>query len=723
MAEKKEINNEYSAKNLEVLEGLDAVRMRPGMYIGSTGIKGLHHILWEIVDNAIDEAANGYANKVKVTLHADGSASVEDNGRGIPTDIHPKEKVSGVQLVFTKLHAGGKFGQGNYEYSGGLHGVGASVTNALSEWLTVEVYRNKRVYTMSFHSKYNARKKKVDSGIPDGPLEEKNISSNRKGTYVRFKPDATVFSEVDFNLETVEERLNELAFLNRGIEITLVDERITMADAKRAKALFAMEETSDAENDEEGASVETQEEDFVGMEQQSLFSELDELALESEPYRVTYKYDGGISDFVKNINDGKRTLYSQPIYYKAVKNNIQVEFSIQHTSDYSQRIFSFVNNIPTPEGGYHEIGFKSGLTRVLNEYARSNGFLKDKDANFQGDDFCEGLTAVLSIKMAEVQFEGQTKTKLGNTEARPAVEGCVVEGFAAFQNIRGYKKTMEEIIKKAQGAAKSRIAAKTAKENARAKNSIDGLTLIGKLAACSGRKPELNEIFIVEGDSAGGTAKQARVRQFQSILPLRGKPLNVEKKKLSQVLENEEIRTMISAIGAGIDPDFKIDKINYNKVIILSDADQDGMHIRCILLTFFFRYMRPLVNGGHVYIGMPPLYKVSKGDKVEYAYDDKELNEKIEKIGKGYSLQRYKGLGEMNAEQLWETTMNPATRNLIQVTVEDAAKAERMITTLMGDKVDGRKEFLAKYANFNKRDTFMDKIDGKDKQEVEDGTN
>ena len=724
MAEKKVTNNEYSAKNLEVLEGLDAVRMRPGMYIGSTGIKGLHHILWEIVDNAIDEAANGHANKVRVTLYKDGSASVEDNGRGIPTDIHPKEKVSGVQLVFTKLHAGGKFGQGNYEYSGGLHGVGASVTNALSEWLNVEVYRNKRVYKMSFHSKYNARKKKVDSGIPDGPLEETSISTNRKGSFVRFKPDATVFSETEFNLETVEERLNELAYLNRGVEITLVDERITMAEAKRSRALFSMDDTADAEDEEGVLPVETEESgDLFDMGQQSLFGELDELALESEPYRVTFKYEGGISDFVKNINDGKKVLYSAPIYYKTVKNNIQVELAIQHTSDYSQRIFSFVNNIPTPEGGYHEVGFKSGLTRVLNEYARSNNFLKEKDSNFQGDDFCEGLTAVLSIKMAEVQFEGQTKTKLGNTEARPSVEGTVIEAFAAFQNIRGYKKTMEEIIKKAQGAAKSRIAAKTAKENARAKNSIDGLTLVGKLAGCSGKKPELNEMFIVEGDSAGGTAKQARVRQYQSILPLRGKPLNVEKKKLNQILENEEIRTMISAIGAGIDPDFKMDKINYHKVIILSDADQDGMHIRCILLTFFFRYMRPLVNAGCVYIGMPPLYKVYKGDKVEYAYDDNELNAKIEKIGKGYQLQRYKGLGEMSAEQLWETTMNPATRNLIQVTVEDAAKAERMITTLMGDKVEGRKEFLAKYANFNKRDAFMDKLDKKDKKdkEIEDG--
>ncbi|MBS1400951.1 MAG: DNA gyrase subunit B [Clostridia bacterium] len=696
----------YSAKNLEVLEGLDAVRMRPGMYIGSTGIKGLHHILWEIVDNAIDEAANGYADKIKVTLHKDGSASVEDNGRGIPTDIHPKEKVSGVQLVFTKLHAGGKFGQGNYAYSGGLHGVGASVTNALSEWLKVEVYQ-KHVFKMSFKSYYNKRKGKYESGVPDGPLEDTGISTKRTGTFVRFKPDASVFSETEFDLEEVEERLNELAFLNRGLEITLIDERISMAEAKRRESNLGRDEDEDAgEGGEEPAPDAAQ--------PQSLFEEVDMAALESEPYRITYKYNGGISDFVKNLNEGKRTLYSVPVYYQATKNGILVEFAIQHTTDFTESLFSFVNNIPTPEGGYHEAGFRSGLVKALNDYARSNGFLKDKDPNFQGDDFREGLTAVLSIKMQNVQFEGQTKTKLGNTEARVPVESTVIEGLNSLMGARGYKKTFDEIIKKAQGAAKVRLAAKQAKETARAKNSIDGLTLIGKLASCSGRKPELNEMFIVEGDSAGGTAKQARIRQFQSILPLRGKPLNVEKKRLDQILANEEIRTIISAIGAGLDPDFKIDKINYHKVIILSDADQDGMHIRCILLTFFFRYMRPLVNAGHVYIGMPPLYKVYKGDKVEYAYDDKELSQKIAKIGKGYQLQRYKGLGEMSAEQLWETTMNPASRNLMQVTIEDAAKAERMITTLMGDKVEGRKEFLAKYANFNKKDTFMDKIEKKE---------
>lgn len=716
MAEKKTTETSYSAKNLEVLEGLDAVRMRPGMYIGSTGVKGLHHILWEIVDNAVDEAANGYASKIKVTLYKDGSASVEDNGRGIPTDIHPKEKVSGVQLVFTKLHAGGKFGQGNYAYSGGLHGVGASVTNALSEWLTVEVYQ-KHIYKMSFASKYNARKKKFDSGIPDGPLQNTGVATRRTGTTVRFKPDANVFSETEFSLETVEERLNELAFLNKGLEITLVDERISMAEARKLKSTLTFDdEETDEETMEEfdGESEDTQ---VFSAGQQSLFDTIDEAELENQPYQVVYKYDGGISDFVKSLNDGKKRLYSTPIYYKVEKNGILVEFAIQHTSDYTESLFSFVNNIPTPEGGYHETGFRSGLVRALNVYARANGFLKEKDVNFQGDDFREGLTAVLSIKMTNVQFEGQTKTKLGNTEARVAVEMAVVEGLNAFTSQRGSKKTFEEIIKKAQGAAKVRLAAKQAKDNARAKSSIESLSMIGKLAACSGRKPEFNEMFIVEGDSAGGTAKQARVRQYQSILPLRGKPLNVEKKRLDQILQNEEIRTIIGAIGAGYDPDFNLDKINYHKVIILSDADHDGMHIRCILLTFFFRYMRPLVNAGHVYIGMPPLYKVSKGDKVEYAYDDKELELKKEKIGKGYQVQRYKGLGEMSAEQLWETTMNPATRNLIQVTVEDAAKAERMITSLMGDKVDGRKEFLAKYANFNKRDAFIDEVKRKENRD------
>ncbi len=674
----------YDANDITVLEGLDAVRLRPGMYIGSTGTKGLHHILWEIVDNAIDEAANGYADTISVTLHKDGSASVEDNGRGIPTDIHPKMKVSGVQVVFTQLHAGGKFDGENYAYSGGLHGVGASVTNALSEWLDVTVWQNGKEYAMKFHSYYDEKKGKVESGIPIAPLAPTGVKTKKHGTLVRFKPDRRVFSSTDFSLSLVSNRLRELAFLNRGLKITLTDERITQNEFERE------------------ARGESAEEENVQLD----------LAGALTPYSVIYQYEGGISDFVKFINEGKSVLYGKPLYYKTKKDDILIEFAIQHTGEYTENLFSFVNNIPTPEGGFHEVGFRGGVTRMLNDYARENKLLKEKDANFLGEDFREGLTAVLSIKMKNVQFEGQTKTKLGNTEARAPVESAVVEGLRSLVGQNGSKKIFEEIIKKAQGAARVRLAARQAKDNARAKNSLDSLMLVGKLAACSGKKPERNEIFIVEGDSAGGTAKQARVREYQSILPLRGKPLNVEKKRLDQVLANEELRTLISALGAGMGNDFNLDKLNYHKVIILSDADQDGFHIRCILLTFFFRYMRPLINAGHVYIGMPPLYKVYKQNSSveEYAYNDEELAQKIEKVGRGYLIQRYKGLGEMSAEQLWDTTMNPATRNLTQVTIEDAIAAGNMIETLMGEKVEGRKIFLNRYANFNKVDSFMDKV-------------
>ncbi len=670
----------YDAGDITILEGLDAVRLRPGMYIGSTGTRGLHHILWEIVDNAIDEAANGYADKIDVRIYKDGSVSVEDNGRGIPTDIHPKTKVSGVQVVFTQLHAGGKFDEHNYSFSGGLHGVGASVTNALSKWLKVRVNKDGSTWEMEFHSYFDEQKNKVESGVPVAPLQKTGkCPKSQHGTFVHFMPDDTVFSSVEFQLSTVSHRLRELAFLNKGLSITLTDERITANEY--------------VDEDEEY----TQQLDLMGA---------------TQPYSVTFCYQGGIADFAAYLNEGKSRLYSQPLYYKGEKDGILVEFAIQHTGEFTESLFSFVNNIPTPEGGYHEMGFRGGITRMLNDYARDNKLLKEKDANLLGDDFREGLTAVLSIKMKNVQFEGQTKTKLGNPEARSPVEGCVVEGLRALAANPKNKKTFEDIIKKAQGAARVRIAARQAKDTARAKNSIDSLTLVGKLAACSGRKPELNELFIVEGDSAGGTAKQARVRQYQSILPLRGKPLNVEKKRLDQVLANEEIRTIISALGAGVGNDFNLDKLNYHKVIILSDADQDGFHIRCILLTFFYRYMRPLVNAGHVYIGMPPLYKVYKanGSAEEYAYDDKELQQKIEKVGRGYLIQRYKGLGEMSADQLWTTTMDPIRRNLTQVTIEDAAAAEDMITTLMGDRVEGRKEFLNRNANFNKVDTFMDKV-------------
>ena len=648
--------HDYNSQDIKILEGLEAVRVRPGMYIGSTGPKGLHHILWEIVDNAIDEAANGFADKVEVVLYKDGSVSVEDNGRGIPTDIHKQAGVSGVQVVFTQLHAGGKFNNENYSFSGGLHGVGASVTNALSEWLEVEVY-NKVVYKMRFHSYFDKTRKKMISGEPEAPLEKTKIKTDKHGTFVRFKPDKEVFETVEFSLETIAKRLRELAFLNKGITIKLTDLR--------------------------------DDEKF---------------------YSKTFKYDGGLIDYVLYLNEGKIKLYDLPVYAKTEKDGILIEFAIQHTDSYTESVFSFVNNIPTPEGGTHEIGFKSGVTKILNDYAKSNNLVKEKDVVFTGEDFREGMTAIISVKMKNVEFEGQTKTKLGNPEAKAAVEAATIEELDVLVRNKKNKPIFDAMIKKAVGAAKARNAARHAKEIARAKNGADSAKLIGKLASCSSRKAEFNEVFIVEGDSAGGSAKQGRDRQHQAILPLRGKPLNAEKKRIEEVLKNEEIRTIISALGTGIGNDFNLANLNYHKVIILSDADQDGAHIRAILLTFFFRYMKPLIQEGHVYIGMPPLYKVYKKDVVEYAYDDSELQKAINKVGRGYQLQRYKGLGEMNPEQLWDTTMDPQKRVLMQVTIEDAAEAEKLITTLMGDDIDGRKAYIAEHADFNKEDTFMDKV-------------
>ncbi len=641
--------NTYKAEDIKILEGLDAVRMRPGMYIGTTSVNGLHHILWEIVDNAVDEAANGYANKIQIKLYKDGSASVEDNGRGIPTDIHSKAGVSGVQVVFTQLHAGGKFNAENYSFSGGLHGVGASVTNALSEWLKVEIYKN-TIYSMEFHSYLDKESGKIKSGVPVAPLKDTKVKTTKKGTFVRFKPDARVFETVEFSVDKILKKLKELAFLNKGLEIDFYDENT----------------------------------DF---------------------HRV-YKYEGGIVDFVKYLNQGKTILYDEPLYAMAEKDGITVEFAIQHTDAYVDSIYSYVNNIPTAEGGMHETGFRSGVTRVFNDYAREKNFLKDKDDNLLGDDFKEGLTAIVSIKMQNVQFEGQTKTKLGNPEARPATEYVTVNELSALMKNKKLGKSFDSIIAKALNAAKARLAARKAKEIARASKSIDAQNLVGKLSPCSGRKPELNELFIVEGDSAGGSAKQARVRHTQAILPLRGKPLNVEKKKLEQILQNEEIRSLISALGTGIGSEFDLESLKYHKVIILADADQDGAHIRAILLTFFFRYMKELVQEGHVYIGMPPLYKVYKGNVEEYAYDDNELQSKIDKVGRGYQIQRYKGLGEMDPSQLWDTTMNPQTRSLTQVTIDDAAEADRLITVLMGDEVSERKKYIFENANFNKEDNF-----------------
>ena len=638
----------YESKDILVLEGLDAVRLRPGMYIGTTGIKGFHHLLWEIVDNSIDEISNGYGDKINITINIDGSATVEDNGRGIPVDMHPTLKKSGVEVVFTQLHAGGKFNNDNYSYSGGLHGVGASVTNALSKWLKVTVHKNKKKYYMEFASVLNS-KGKISSGVPVTPLKQIG-DTNISGTIVSFLPDSAVFGDATFSLEVIENRARELAFLNRGITITVEDKRV------KKKSVFY--------------------------------------------------YEGGIKDFVKYINDGKNTLFKEPLYISSETNLIKLELAIQYTDAYSENCFSFVNNIPTIDGGTHETGFRSGFTKVMNEYARNNNLLKEKEVNLIGDDYKEGITFLLAIKMRNIEFEGQTKAKLGNPEIKMEVENIVVKELGKLLAKKENSKIAEIIINKAKGAAKAREAARKAKQISRAKNSVDNYNLVGKLANCSSRKSDISELFIVEGDSAGGSAKQGRDRTFQAILPLKGKPLNAEKKRLDQVLANEEIRTIISALETGIGEDFNLKNLRYGKVIILSDADQDGAHIRAILLTFFYRYMRGLITDGHVFIGLPPLYKVYKKDKVLYVYDDSGLKDAIEQVGKGYQIQRYKGLGEMNPEQLWETAMDPDKRVLIEVTIDDAAMAEKMVTTWMGDNIEARKDYINKHANFDREDTF-----------------
>ena len=642
----------YNAKSIQVLEGLEAVRMRPGMYIGSTGPRGLHHMIWEIVDNAIDEASNGYATEITVTLRKDGSCMVTDNGRGVPVDIHPKLGVSAVEVVYTQLHAGGKFNDKNYAYSGGLHGVGASVVNALSEWMTVDVYKDYCHYFQRYESVLDRKTGKIISGKPVAPLEK--IGNTRKrGTQVCFMPDRRVFDDVHFQSDVVRRRVRELAYLNKGVKFVFTDERVKEPD-KRV---------------------------------------------------YEYCYEGGIADFVQYLNADKTTI-TDPIVFEQVRDGTLVRVAIQYTDSYTENVFSFVNNVPTTEGGYHETGFKAAVTKAFNDYARRMGILKEKDNNLAGDDFREGMTAVVYAGVKNPQFEGQTKGRLGNTEVRPIFEAVCQEQLSIYLDDLKNQEFAQAIIGKAMKAAKAREAARKAKENIRAMGQLEAAPLVGKLSSCTGRKAEQNELFIVEGDSAGGSAKQGRDRRFQAILPLRGKPLNVEKKRLDQVLQNEEFRSIITALGTGIESEFDISRLKYNKVIILSDADQDGAHIRAILLTFFFRYMRQLITEGHVYIGMPPLYKVAKGDKVLYCYDDNALPDAIKKIGKGYTLQRYKGLGEMNPEQLWETTMNPDGRRLMQVSIEDFTEVERRVTILMGDKVEPRREYISQYANFNKVDDF-----------------
>ena len=651
--------SKYTADHLTVLEGLRPVRVRPGMYIGDTDKNGMHHLLWEIIDNAIDEAANGYADRIEVTVWEDGSLEVFDNGRGMPVDIHPEKKVSGVELIFTQLHAGGKFDSKTYRISGGLHGVGAAVVNALSEWVHVEVYREGKLYCAEFKS-YTDENGETVPGAVRRKLRQVG-KTDRQGSSVRFKPDAAVFSTVRPDSHVITQKLRELAFLNRGLTIVFTDMR--KAEEERVQ---------------------------------------------------TFCYKGGIVDFIRYNNEGKTAAYADPILLEGECDGIYTEVAIQHTDSYSESIVSYVNNIRTTEGGTHETGLKLALTKVFNAAARERGVLKEKDENFTGEDLREGMGAIILIKMRDAQFEGQTKAKLGNASVKTAVETVVTEQLDRFvQNIR-HESVVKTILEKAKAARSVREATKKANQLARQKNSLEVSSLVGKFAASIGRDVTQNEMYIVEGDSAGGSAKQARDRRFQAILPLRGKPLNSEKRRLEQILGNEEIRSIITALGTGIGQDFKLENLRYHKVIILADADQDGAHIRALLLTFFYRYMRPLITRGHVYIGMPPLYRIQKksGAECRYAYSDEECDRLSEQLGgpSSVTITRYKGLGEMNPSLLWETTMNPADRTLIRVGIDDVADAERLVTVLMGDNSDVRREYIIEHANFSKTDEFVKKV-------------
>ena len=623
----------YDASQIQVLEGLEAVRKRPGMYIGSTSSRGLHHLVWEIVDNSIDEALAGYCDDIHVYIHPDNSITVTDNGRGIPTGIHEKTGKSTVETVLTVLHAGGKFGGGGYKVSGGLHGVGSSVVNALSEWLEVEVKQHGKVHFMRF-----------ELGVPQEDLKVIG-ETNETGTKVTFKPDPTIFTETTvFEYEVLQKRIRELAFLNKGLRITLHDER------------------PDQERTEE------------------------------------FHYEGGILSFVEYLNKNRETLHDDVIYCEGERDGLQVEVALQYNDSYVSNIYSFANNINTHEGGTHEAGFKTALTRVINDYSRKFNYLKEKDPNLSGDDVREGLTAIISVKIPEPQFEGQTKTKLGNSEARSITESIFGERFQTFMEEN--PAVAKKVVEKALTAQRAREAARKARELTRRKNALEVSALPGKLADCSSKDASESELFIVEGDSAGGSAKLGRDRHFQAILPLRGKVLNVEKSRLDKILANNEIRAIITALGTGIGEDFDISKARYHKVVIMTDADVDGSHIRTLLLTFFYRYMRPLIEAGYIYIAQPPLYSIKQGKQIYYAYTDAQRDEILAQLKSTPkpAIQRYKGLGEMNAEQLWETTMDPEVRTLLQVSLEDAMEADLVFETLMGDEVEPRREFIEQYS-------------------------
>ncbi|SMF21905.1 DNA gyrase subunit B [Paenibacillus barengoltzii J12] len=625
----------YDESNIQVLEGLEAVRKRPGMYIGSTSVRGLHHLVWEVVDNSIDEALAGYANKISVTVHPDNSVTVEDNGRGIPVGMNEKLQKSTLEVVMTVLHAGGKFGGGGYKVSGGLHGVGVSVVNALSTKVIVEVKRDGHIYQQEYHR-----------GTPQYDVRVIG-DTTETGTKTTFYPDPEIFTETTvFDYNTLLTRIRELAFLNKGINISLTDERTGQSES--------------------------------------------------------FHYEGGIMEYVRFLNQNREVLHEDPIYVEGQRDMIQVEISLQYNDGYTENIFSFANNIHTHEGGTHESGFKSALTRIINDYARKSGMIKENDSNLTGDDVREGLTAIISVKIPEPQFEGQTKTKLGNSEVRGIVESLFAEKLQEFMDEN--PSVSRRILEKSLQASRAREAARKARELTRRKSALEVSALPGKLADCSSKDASISELYIVEGDSAGGSAKQGRDRHFQAILPLRGKILNVEKARLDRILGNAEIRAIITALGTGIGEDFDISKARYHKIIIMTDADVDGAHIRTLLLTFFFRYMRKIIEAGYVYIAQPPLFKIERNKVVRYANSEKERDQIIAEFGEGakVNVQRYKGLGEMNAEQLWETTMDPESRVMQQVSISDAIQADAIFDTLMGDNVEPRREFIHEHAKYVK---------------------